>query len=108
MYCDYGDMLVAGSKWKPNATYEVNKAEAAAVRLALEKFDAHLVKGTCLDLFIDNTSCQAAINRKIAKSDGIAGELVQVLDHSKRKGIRLQATYVKSQENPADPISREF
>ena len=89
-------------------TYEVNNVEATAVRLALEEFGEHFESGTCLDLFVDNTSCKEALNRKTSKSDNIARQLRMVLEEAKRKGICIQARYIASSENPADPISRKF
>ena len=106
LYRDDGQVIIVGDKWQPEFKYEVNHAEAMAVRLAFEKLTHHFQKGTCVDLFIDNTSCQAAFNRKIAKSDSIAGELKRVLKTNQNLGVCIMARYVRSAENPADPISR--
>ena len=65
LYLDYGQMLCTGAQWPTDFQYEVNRAEARAVRLAFEKYDKHLHKDTCADLYVYNASCVAAINRKI-------------------------------------------
>ena len=79
-----------------------------AVRLALEKLEDKFEAGTCIQLWVDNTSCKAALNRKICKSDGIAPELCKVLEWAKKKGLCIKAQYIATKENPADPISRNF
>ena len=103
---DYGQVVCAGSRWPPDFEYEVNRAEARAVRLAFEKFGHHFGRDTCVDVFVDNTSCVAALNRKMSNSDGITSELRRLLDYLKRKGLVVKAQYICSKENPADPYSR--
>ena len=93
MYLDSGEVLITGEAWPESSSYEVNRAEAAAVRLALEKFSAHCPRGTCLDVFVDNTSCQAALNRMISKSEGVSMELREVLRLTEEKGICVKAAY---------------
>ena len=106
MYLDSGEVLITGEAWPESSSYEVNRAEAAAVRLALEKFSAHCPRGTCLDVFVDNTSCQAALNRRISKSEGVSMELREVLRLTEEKGICVKAAYISTDENPADAVSR--
>ena len=106
LYRDDGQVIIVGDSWEPEFKYEVNHAEAMAVRLAFEKLGHHFQKGTCVDLFIDNTSCKAALNRKVAKSDSIAVELKHILKKNQNLGVCIMARYIKSADNPADPISR--
>ena len=106
MYLDSGEVLITGEAWPESSSYEVNRAEAAAVRLALEKFSAHCPRGTCLDVFVDNTSCQAALNRRISKSEGVSMELRELLRLTEEKGICVKAAYISTDENPADAVSR--
>ena len=108
LYMDSGEVKILGAPWPAEWTYEVNKSEAAAVRFALEEFQKYFEQGTCVQLWIDNTSCRAALNRKICKSDGIAKELKSILQSLKNKGICIQAHYISTKLNPADPISRIF
>ena len=96
MYLDSGEVLITGEAWPESSSYEVNRAEAAAVRLALEKFSAHCPRGTCLDVFVDNTSCQAALNRRISKSEGVSMELREVLRLTEDKGICVKAAYIST------------
>ena len=106
LYLDYGPMYCTGARWPEDFEYEVNRVEARAVRLAFEKYGHHFQKDTCIDLYVDNTSCVAAINRKISSSDGITSELRRLLEFLSGKGIAVKAQYVCSKENPADPYSR--
>ena len=106
LYLDYGKVLCTGASWPEGFKYEVNRAEARAVRLAFEKYGHHFQRDTCVDLFVDNTSCLAAINRKVSGSDGITSELYGLLKYLNRQGIAVQAEYIASKENPADPYSR--
>ena len=108
LYLDNGEVCIVGSPWEPGTEYEVNKAEAQAVRLALEKFADKFEPQTCLQLWIDNTSCKAAFNRKICKSDGIAPELCSVLEWAKERHLCIKANYVSTKLNPADHFSRNF
>ena len=82
LYLDDGQVH---NSWPHDFHYEVNHAEAMAVTNAIRDFGHHFRKGTCLDLFIDNTSCQGAINRRVARSDNIARELKKVLMISRQK-----------------------
>ena len=77
-----------------------------AVTNALKDFKHHFEKGTCIDLYIDNTSCQGAINKRMANSDNIASELKKVLLMNQNQGICIKARYIRSEDNPADPVSR--
>ena len=108
LYLDYGPMFCTGAQWPADFNYEVNRAEARAVRLAFEKFQIHFKKDTCVDLFIDNTSCVAAVNRKVSKSNGITEELRRLLHFLNKNGLAVKAEYVRSSENPADHYSRYF
>ena len=108
LYLDSGEVSIVGGAWEPDWQYEVNRAEAMAVRLSLEKFESKLERGTCLELWIDNTSCKAAFNRRICKSDGIAQELSKVLKWAEKRGVCITAQYISTKNNPAHPISRKF
>ena len=105
---DTGQVHIVGGPWGRDLKYEVNRAEAMAVRLSLEKFQEKLKWDTCLELYVDNTSCKAALNRRITKSDGIASELRKVLELAEERGLCIQAQYMNTKDNPADPISRQF
>ena len=106
LYTDYGEMICVGGKWDASFDYEVNRAEIRAVYLSIEKLKHHFREGTCLDLYVDNVSCMAAVNRKISKSSGVSDELEKVLNVIKKQGIAVDARYVSTKSNPADKISR--
>ena len=108
LYLDSGEVIIVGGQWKSSWQYEVNRAEATAVRLSLQKLERHFTRGTCLQLWVDNTSCQAALNRKISKSGGISNQLGKVLQWAKDRGVCIKADYVSTKDNPADPVSRNF
>ena len=106
LYLDHGQVVIAGEKWPDDFDYEVNKAEVRAVSKAFQKFDQYFRGGTCVKLFVDNTSCVSAINRKITSSDGIAEELRKILDFLNRKDMAVDCSYVHTLKNPADALSR--
>ena len=99
-------MCCTGASWPVGFDYEVNRAETRAVRLAFQKYGHFFNRDTCVDLFVDNTSCLAAINRRMSRSDGITAELCGLLKFLQRNGIAVQARYITSKDNPADPYSR--
>ena len=106
LYLDYGQVCCTGASWPVGFDYEVNRAETRAVRLAFQKYGHFFNRDTCVDLFVDNTSCLAAINRRMSRSDGITAELCGLLKFLQRNGIAVQARYITSKDNPADPYSR--
>ena len=65
----------------------------------------HSPKGTCLDIFVDNTSCKAALNRRLS-SEGVSKELKEIIRDTEKRGICVEARYVSTLNNPADHISR--
>ena len=86
LYLDDGQVQITGDSWPIDFKYEVNHAEGMAVTNALKDFIHHFDKGTCIDLYIDNASCQGAINRRVANSDNIARELKKVRRHNIQDG----------------------
>ena len=63
-------MCCTGASWPVGFDYEVNRAETRAVRLAFQKYGHFFNRDTCVDLFVDNTSCLAAINRRMSVQMG--------------------------------------
>ena len=106
IYLDSGEVLITGESWPKGFDYEVNRAEAMAVRLALEKIVVHSSRETCLDIFVDNTSCESALNKRLSKSGGVSTQLREILRQTEKNGICVEAKYVSTLDNPADHISR--
>lgn len=101
-----GEMKVAGAPWDIGEEYEVNKMETKAVVNAFAAFQAALPEGIFVDLRVDNTSVEAAINKQNTQSDGMAPALREAVEDAMRKKWKVRARYISTHENPADPISR--
>jgi ribonuclease HI len=106
LFLETGETFVAGEPWPKDFDYEVNRAEARAVRLALEAFKVHFDKNIVIKLKVDNTSVEAAVKKGVARSHGITKELKTIMETGFEHGWKLNVSYVKSAENPADSISR--
>lgn len=100
------EMKVAGAPWHEGEKYEVNKMETKAVANAFAAFGSAIPDGVFVDLRVDNTSVEAAVNRQMTKSEGMAPVLQDAVDDAVRRRWKLRARYVNTRENPADPISR--
>eukprot|EP00760_Papus_ankaliazontas_P000568 PhM_4_TR10096/c4_g2_i4/m.19637 len=107
LFTSDGIVYATGARWPVSFRYEVNAAETRAVALGLEAFSSHFIKGTTLDLRVDNTSAKSAITRGVSKSEGVSLELTRVLDGIRRAGIVVTVAYVRSRDNPADALSRD-
>ncbi|RNE96038.1 target of rapamycin (TOR) kinase 1 [Trypanosoma cruzi] len=82
----------------------IMQAEACAVRLALSAFPA--VLPSTMDVWVDNTSLQGAVNKGSSKSHAMMWELQRIYEFVDSRGIQVSFAYVRSAENPADGISR--
>eukprot|EP00760_Papus_ankaliazontas_P030818 PhM_4_TR5033/c0_g1_i1/m.48879 len=87
LFTSEGIVYATGARWPVSFRYEVNAAETRAIALGIEAFASHFVKGTTLDLRVDNTSAKAAVSRGVSKSHGVSVELERVLDGIRRAGI---------------------
>ncbi|RNF04525.1 target of rapamycin (TOR) kinase 1 [Trypanosoma cruzi] len=82
----------------------IMQAEARAVRLALSAFIAILP--STMDVWVDNTSLQGAVNKGSSKSHAFTWELQRIYEFLDSRGVRASFGYVRSAEYPADGISR--
>ncbi|KAF8275402.1 hypothetical protein TcBrA4_0138350 [Trypanosoma cruzi] len=82
----------------------IMQAEARAVRLALSAFPA--VLPSTMDVWVDNTSLQEAVNKGSSKSHAMTWELRRIYEFVDSRGVQVSFAYVRSAENPADGISR--
>ncbi|KAF8276185.1 hypothetical protein TcBrA4_0131270 [Trypanosoma cruzi] len=80
------------------------QADACAVRLALSAFSAILP--STMDVWVDNTSLQGAVNKGSSKSHAFTWELQRIYGFLDSRGVRASFGYVRSAEYPADGISR--
>ncbi|ESS61626.1 retrotransposon hot spot (RHS) protein [Trypanosoma cruzi Dm28c] len=72
---DSGDVKIAGGKWE-RKPFLIMQAEARAVRLALSAFSAILP--STMDVWVDNTSLQGAVNKGSSKSHAMTWELQRI------------------------------
>lgn len=101
-----GELCVAGAQWEDSAEFEINAAEMRAVSMALEAFKDHWVRNERLLLRIDNTSAMHAVQKGHASAERLSNELNTTLKVAQKYGITIQAEYVDTRSNPADPVSR--
>jgi hypothetical protein len=105
---DAGRVLVQGAAWPTVQTEsgDISKLEADAARLAINKFQDVILRLRSLELRVDNTSVLSAFRRGIARAESINIALRGVITWLAEHSVILTVSYVKSAENPADPISR--
>lgn len=106
LFTQCGEMKVAGAPWQGDDVYEVNKMETKAVVNAFAAFQAVIPDGVLVDLRVDNTSVEAAVNKQNTKSEGMALALREAVDDALRRRWKVRARYINTRDNPADPISR--
>ncbi|KAF8296561.1 putative target of rapamycin (TOR) kinase 1 [Trypanosoma cruzi] len=82
-----GDVIIAGGKWR-RKPFLIMQAEARAERLALSAISAILP--STMDVWVDNTSLQGAVNKGSSKSHAMTWELQRIqglLGLSRNTGI---------------------
>ena len=100
-------VFIAGSKWsRPFTSGDISRLEAAAVRNATRAFANVILEHGSVDFRIDNTSVTSAVRRGIARAPALNVALAGILKWLSRYDIVVTASYVKSDENLADPVSR--
>ncbi|ESS60654.1 RNA editing complex protein MP90 [Trypanosoma cruzi Dm28c] len=72
---DSGDVKIAGGGWR-RKPFLIMQAEARAVRLALSAFSA--ISPSTMDVWVDNTSLQGAVNKGSSKSHALTWELRRI------------------------------
>lgn len=100
-----GQMIAAGKPWE-GPPPEINVGETRAVRYAFEAFRERLAKNSVVDLRVDNTTVLAAVNKGHSDSPFVSLELGALLTELNIGNWTVNATYVRSESNLADPISR--
>ncbi|RNF24434.1 protein kinase, putative,serine/threonine protein kinase [Trypanosoma cruzi] len=100
---DSGDVKIPGGRCEKKP-FLIMQADACAVRLALSAFSAILP--STMDVWVDNTLLQGAVNKGSAKSHAFTWELQRIYEFLDSRGVRASFGYVRSAEYPADGISR--
>ncbi|ORC93273.1 uncharacterized protein TM35_000011500 [Trypanosoma theileri] len=103
LFKDTGEVLAAGGAWE-RAPHIISQGEARAVHLALRAFEAHLVDP--LHICVDNTTVMNTMRRGITNSDALVEEASAIDKVLQECNIQATWSYVASENNPADGISR--
>ena len=100
-------VFVAGGKWSRAFTSgDICHLEASAVRNAARAFAQIILEHGSVDFRIDNTSVAYAVMRGVARAPALNVALAGLLKWLSRYDIVVTASYVKSDDNLADPVSR--
>jgi ribonuclease HI len=100
--------LPDGEVWYKSTQHEhINTLELRAVFLALQRLD---IRRFCIvDIFVDNTSALSWMRGKMPKKYVVCLLRQRIARCLLEKDLLLgSATYVRSEDNPADGPSRRF
>lgn len=103
---DSQQIRVAGGRWDVPAL-NINAAEQRTVVLGVAAFQHLFVRGSVVDIFIDNTSTIAGCQKGYSKSFVMNEEIKKLVTLLKAAGIIIRVQYVPSKLNLADAKSRE-
>ena len=106
LFLPRGTIYATGAQRKTDT--EINRGETQAVLNALHAFDDHWSNITHIKLRIDNTSAAAAIQRKWSNSSAMSSVLDTILNFTEARGLKIEPSYIRSEENIADSWSRKF
>ncbi|XP_065177287.1 uncharacterized protein LOC135807202 [Sycon ciliatum] len=103
------DQQVGGRWTRAERSMHINALELTAAFLALQAFHrVALDRPLHVRLFVDNTTCQAYLNKMGGTHAPHLSQLAcQVWEWCLERGITVQAEYIPSAENPADAPSRQ-
>ncbi|ORC89558.1 uncharacterized protein TM35_000123330 [Trypanosoma theileri] len=103
LFKDSGEVLAADGAWE-KAPNMISQAEARAVHLASRGFKPHLTGP--LDIRVDNTTVMGIMQKGNAHSQALVKEANAIDRVLCSHGIHAEWSYVASEQNPADGISR--
>ena len=103
-----GMIHIVGGAWHDTTlrSGDISWLEGRAVRYAFQAFRGIIMKHRAVNLRIDNTSVQTAMERGRAKAATVHVEVIEPIEWLRVHGIHVYVAYVKSEHNLADPISR--
>jgi hypothetical protein len=103
------EVFIAGGTWPTkHESGEINVLEAKALDNGLTHLmDAFLRSpDVAIDIHVDNTSCEAAIRRGVARSPALNVALAPVIEALRMTNIPTTIQYVSTLDNVADAPSR--
>ncbi|ORC86506.1 uncharacterized protein TM35_000282220 [Trypanosoma theileri] len=103
LFKDSGEVLAAGGAWE-HTPHMISQAKARAVHLALRGFKPHLTGP--LDIRVDNTTVMHIMKKGNTHSQALVKEADAIDKVLRLHGIRATWSYVASEQNPADGLSR--
>ena len=118
MMDDHGTFFAHGWRWtdadsiprgldpRKLAPEHINLLEARAVAHAFNYGRDEIIKAGTINLFVDNTSVQCAIERGYAKSPELNEQITPIIREMRAHNITVNVAYIESRNNPADALSR--
>ncbi|ORC92306.1 uncharacterized protein TM35_000045200 [Trypanosoma theileri] len=103
LFKDSGEVLAGGGAWE-HTPHMISQAEARAVHLALRGFKMHLTGP--LDIRVDNTTVMNIMQKGNTHSQTLLKEANAIDRVLRPYSITAKWSYVASENNPADGISR--
>lgn len=104
LFTPAGLIYATGASWECHI--DICQAEALAVERSLYCFESFIASSAHIDLRIDNTSVVFAIRKLWADAYPISRVLQRVIPFASHHGWFLNASYVHTSQNLADPWSR--
>lgn len=103
-----GSVHIVGGAWNDSSIVsgDISWLEARAVRYAIQALRGIIMQHRAVDLRIDNTSVQTAMERGRARATTVHVEVIQPIEWLRIHNIHVYVAYVESAKNLADPISR--
>jgi hypothetical protein len=103
-----GSVHIVGGAWSDTSLVsgDISWLEARAVRYSIQALRGIIMQHRSIDLRIDNTSVTAAMSKGRAKAATVHVEVIQPIEWLRVHNIHVYVSYVASEHNPADPISR--
>ena len=97
-----GKTISQGGRWSvKEAKLHISELEARVVKIALITFVPQYSK---VEIFIDNTSVLGAIGKGRSRNFAL-NRIVELLSN---QWTIVKCTYIRSEDNPADELSRRF
>ena len=103
-----GSIHIDGGAWNDTTVRsgDISWLEGRAVRYAIQAFRSIIMQHRAIDLRIDNTSVKTAMEKGRARAATVHVEVIEPIEWLRVHGIHVYVSYVKSEHNLADPISR--
>ena len=106
----FQQVFIAGAQWpehlRNKTSSDIGQLEAAALSFGIDAFKWRLLESRNVEIRVDNTSVESAVRRGTARASAICDQLKDNFVWLADESFAITVAYVRSEDNPADPISR--